>query len=97
MAPKKTHPPKAPPHVSGDLNAHRRTPDGVKVAQTGMNPSASRAGLETEHGLGVADFAVTTDGARARIRLGSQQTDLLTQADLQVIVKALNGAIQQTY
>jgi hypothetical protein len=49
-----------------------------------------------EVGLGGISFAVV-DGARARLKIGSTETGLLTQADLQTLGKTLDSVIQQTY
>lgn len=86
-----------------------RTPEGDRVAQTGANPAASRAGMIVELAtpaseprpkgeLGLSDVSLSViDGARAVLKLGNQSTGNLTQADLITIRKQLDMAIQGSY
>lgn len=85
-----------------------RTPEGDRVAATGANPAASRAGLLVAHSvpnsedpdskaLGLKDIQLSVvDGSRARFRLGNQETGDLTQDDLLTLQKTIAQVVQGT-
>jgi hypothetical protein len=85
-----------------------RTPEGERVAATGANPAASRAGLIVEFAtpasesrpkgeLGLSDLSISViDGSAARLKLGNTETGNLSQADLITIRKQLDAAVQGT-
>lgn len=85
-----------------------RTPEGERIAQTGANPAASRAGIIVNFAtpssekrpkgeLGLSDISLSViDGSRAVLKVGNQETGHLTQADLITIRKQLDAVIQGT-
>lgn len=74
-----------------------RTPEGERVAQTGANPRASRAGVKTViGGLDESDdrpgLAISTsDGGAVVLTVGSQDI-ALTQDDVTAVSKHLEAA-----
>lgn len=76
-----------------------RTPEGEKVAQTGANPRASRAGVIASIGsVGKADsgaeYTVSViDGGSVALSVGSNQGEYLTQSDAIQLRKLLDQAV----
>lgn len=84
-----------------------RTEEGDRVAQTGMNPRASRAGLlvdmpslATATGggpLGIGDIGIqVVDGSRWSLSLGGQKTGSLRQEDAGRLIQQLQQIVQET-
>jgi hypothetical protein len=86
-----------------------RTEEGERVAQTGANPRASRAGLlvdlpsiATASGgdakdLGIGDVRIAVvDGSRWSLSLGKEKTGNLDQAGAQRLIQQLQAVVQET-
>jgi hypothetical protein len=86
-----------------------RTEEGDRVAQTGMNPRASRAGLLVDMpslatvtgggpaALGLGDIGIqVVDGSRWSLSLGGQKTTALRQEDAGRLIQQLQQIVQET-
>lgn len=85
----------APGDLAGAEYNPARTAEGDRVAATGANPAASRAGVFRLIEVAGSPVKITvTDGARASLAVDKH--DALTQSDLQTIRGQIDQAIQET-